>query len=301
LLLRIAEGYHGNNEYEWQIPNTLVSGADYSIEIMDMNNGYRCSSHKFRIVGEKDFAKPSSGYRQASSRWKTTTIDGGNVGYHSSIALDGQNRPHISYYDATNENLKYAYFNGTNWVIQTVDAQGNVGDWTSIAVNKKNGYVHISYCHEDNRDLKYALWNGSSWQIETVDGAGDNRGEYTSITLDSKGNPHISYIMQGRLMVPGTLNVQMMQTMLEDIPQLPLTSLIYPISVTMIIRIDHSIVDYGASMPEILEAAGKQSMSSHIKLVVFIQALMLIRTIVLMFLIRVQATAITLIVQTADG
>ncbi len=193
-ILNIADRCYGKNELEWQVPETLISAADYDIRISDVNNrSYYCSSGNIRIVGEKNYTVFPLRYRK-SSRWKITTVDSGNVGYYSSIAVDGQNRPHISYYDGARGNLKYAYFNGTNWVIQDIDTLGNVGNWTSIAVNRENNYVHISYCHEGNRDLKYALWNGAGWQIETVDGVSDNRGEYTSITLDSNGDPHISYI-----------------------------------------------------------------------------------------------------------
>jgi hypothetical protein len=40
--------------------------------------------------------------------------------------------------------------------------------------------------------LKYAVRIGGAWLTQTVDSA-YNVGSYTSINIDSQGNPHISY------------------------------------------------------------------------------------------------------------
>ena len=39
------------------------------------------------------------------------------VGTHTSLALDSNGRPHISYYDESNGNLKYVRWQDTGWLI----------------------------------------------------------------------------------------------------------------------------------------------------------------------------------------
>ncbi len=186
------------DSYEWVIPVDILSAEDFQIKVIDLNDADNyCFSGFFRIVGksdEKNTTYPITEYRQG---WEITTVDNNaDVGYFTGIDVDNLNRPHISYYDNSTGDLKYCYWDGSAWVIQAVDVGGNVGRWTSLAVNRTNNNVHISYCDEGNRDLKYAKWDGTSWSIAAVDAAG-NRGEFTDITLDSNGNPHISYIYGG--------------------------------------------------------------------------------------------------------
>jgi hypothetical protein len=52
----------------------------------------------------------------AAAKWQKTIVDSeSNVDYDTSLAFDPLGHPAISYYDATNENLKYAHFDGTSW------------------------------------------------------------------------------------------------------------------------------------------------------------------------------------------
>ena len=91
--------------------------------------------------------------------WSIETVDStGDVGELTSMALDSNGYPHISYSDITKRYLKYAKWTGSAWSNETVDSDGNVGGGSSIALDS-NGHPHISYYDITNHDIKYAKWN----------------------------------------------------------------------------------------------------------------------------------------------
>nr|MDO8133964.1 choice-of-anchor U domain-containing protein [Candidatus Njordarchaeum guaymaensis] len=135
-------------------------------------------------------------------------------GLYTSLALDPfDNTPHISYY--SNGDLKYATLSGGVWIIETVDSVGDVGLYTSIALEPRGVLspdIHISYYDRTNGDLKYVTKSGATgaWTTLILDGdisttaicdstslvCGGTLGDvglYTSITLDILGNVYVSY------------------------------------------------------------------------------------------------------------
>jgi hypothetical protein len=120
-------------------------------------------------------------------------------GQYTSIAVNSFGYPQISYYDYANGNLKFASWNGSNWMISTIDSYGDVGSYTSVALDK-NEMPHISYYDATLGNLKYTRWTGIAWTMPAViDNGGDTStstkyvGLYSSISIDRNNNPHISY------------------------------------------------------------------------------------------------------------
>jgi len=119
----------------------------------------------------------------------------GDVGQHASLALDASGTPHVAYYDATSQNLKYAVRGAQGWNTTTVDSAGDVGRHASLALDP-SGTPHIAYYDATNRDLKYAVKDGVAWTIRTLDSAGDV-GSQASMALDVLGNPYIAHFDAG--------------------------------------------------------------------------------------------------------
>ena len=135
----------------------------------------------------------------------TVDMSTSDTGYESDIAIDGQGFLHISYYDATNGDLKYARqlrgdlgfdskkMNAAkygDWVVFTVDSVGTVGRYSSIKVDSL-GRPCISYYDVKNKALKFARFDGQKWVIQYVDSG--NVGIYTALALDRGDKPYISY------------------------------------------------------------------------------------------------------------
>ena len=122
--------------------------------------------------------------------WQIETVYDWAATACTSIALDSDGHPHISFSDGFT--LKLASWDGNAWHVETVDSELWPGEYSSLVLDGAD-HPHIAYYDAfTNDDLKYAYWDGSTWQKETVESEGDV-GKHTSLALDKDGYPHISY------------------------------------------------------------------------------------------------------------
>jgi hypothetical protein len=121
-------------------------------------------------------------------KWKTETVDSGDVGWWSAIAIDSLGHIHISYHaDKPSSSLKYAYFNGTVWNLTIVDSGGYS---TALAVDSNNR-PHITHITATN-EVKYIRYDGVNWLTETIAEGALWFGS-TSLALTSSDEAYISF------------------------------------------------------------------------------------------------------------
>ena len=186
--MKLMMNYNGSNK----LSAVSINKAQYPSIAIDSASRYHIAYYDYGGVDSTSTALYYISGEVATDTYKVTVVDAaGDVGWWTSIAVDSNNLPHISYYDKTNLRLKYAYktMAGT-WAIEVVDS-GNVGLTTSIKLDKQNR-PHIAYYDAGNLNLKYVYKSGGIWNKFTIDSAGAV-GFYSSLALDSNDRPHISY------------------------------------------------------------------------------------------------------------
>ena len=127
----------------------------------------------------------------------------GDVGRYTSLAIGPDGRRHITYRDATNEDLKYAVCAASNcafagsWTRGAVDKLGDVGFYSSLKIGP-DGRRYVTYGDLDNNSLKFATCPASSsclavadWTKTTIDP--DATGELGALALNEDGGKEVAY------------------------------------------------------------------------------------------------------------
>jgi len=127
--------------------------------------------------------------------WQIETVDNaGDQIYAISLALDSNDKAHISYIDANYDEYKLKYTTNASgeWVTDTVDS-GSYSRGSSLVLDS-NDNVHICYvfARGDWNDLKYASNASGEWVIETLDSLDSNNRVHIIFNHDEYLDPHTS-------------------------------------------------------------------------------------------------------------
>ena len=137
------------------------------------------------------------------SAWTVEEVGSGPIPYEfgTFIALDSQARPHVVWFGNNAKDLKYALKESGSWQISTVDSEGDVGRFPSLAIDSQDRPV-ISYFESTGGatgNIKVARWDGSQWDIQQVDKLEDvalghfGARKTSSLVLHPDDSPIVAY------------------------------------------------------------------------------------------------------------
>lgn len=181
-----AEGW-----YIYTIDSEDVVGEYTSIAV-DSNDKVHIGYYYYGWYGSGGDLKYAT---NSSGSWKMFTVDSEDyVGEYTSVALDSNDKVHISY----NGSIKYATNKSGAWQAYTLCAE-KYSTQSSLAVDQSDK-LHMSYFYCDDLDddgcddggVKYTTNKSGSWQTQIVE-RGSDVGFSPSLALDSNGKAHICY------------------------------------------------------------------------------------------------------------
>ncbi len=108
------------------------------------------------------------------------TVDA-DVGEYARIAIASDGTEYIAFYDRAQGDLKLATGKAGSYSVETIDSDGDVGQWPSIAFDGSTTW--IAYQDAGNQDLKVAQGSPGNWSLQTVDD-GDHAGADTHVFVD---------------------------------------------------------------------------------------------------------------------
>jgi hypothetical protein len=191
----------------------VAEGASFSSLILDSKQHPHIAWADFgTVIG----CKLHYGYWDGTS-WKTQAIplSAETVAFYTSIALDRDGNPSISYYEYDGPKgtgpefrvrMRVVSWIGKYWQVSTVDGSNQSGKFNALAADAQ-GHLHLAYANVNpgTAGLRYGFWDGSAWHTEEADGmAANNRGyvgQAVCLVLDKDGDPHVSYMNNTELSV----------------------------------------------------------------------------------------------------
>jgi hypothetical protein len=217
--LKYARNSAPDGSGTWTVTTVEASGdmGRFSSLAM-MANGNPAIAHYNATAGDLRFCRNNAA--DGSGSWTSVTVDTGgtaNVGQYASLAILG-GRPAISYYDATNGDLKFARNSSSDgtgtWTVTTIETANNVGQFASLGTI--NGLPAISFYDATNGDLRIArnsAADGSgTWTVTVADSVNNvgqhssllRNGNYAAIAYYDLSNESLNFTRNSALDASGT-------------------------------------------------------------------------------------------------
>ncbi len=192
-LLRYA--FRARSEKRWDKTTIDSGGGVFETLAVD--------SHGWAHVAYNSPKLPGLYYAHWDGKqWQKAIIDFVRTNRETSIQLDSQGYPRISYYREQYSDhrsakcLKYAYFDGMTWYVQTVDHRPGTGAWNSLALDRENrpqisysiatGFLGFAYLGQSN-------WEHSLADLQSVKVKRSFIGD-SSLAIGADGEPRIAYL-----------------------------------------------------------------------------------------------------------
>jgi len=186
--------YRGSAEKRWDVMQVDKQSGQYASLAVDSHG------HPHFAYNSIDLKGLHYAYWDGT-HWLTQIIDNQRTHHFTSVQVDRDGYPHISYYQEENPDgtyalhLKYAFFDGKMWYVETISRKYATGKFNSIALDS-GGRPHIAYSFAALGDLGYVFWDGSHWVYQVPDTRRTHNnyvGQGNSIAIDSRDRPHIAY------------------------------------------------------------------------------------------------------------
>ena len=137
--------------------------------------------------------------------WHHDIVD--KYGTTCSLAFGPDGQPAIAYYQELLDvppdgTLKFARYDGTDWILSTVATGYHNGIYQSLAFGL-NGQPAIASVNP-GQDLRYLQFDGSAWNATVVDSSFPDSFYYPSLAIGPDGQPAIAYAQEAF----GSLNLK---------------------------------------------------------------------------------------------
>ena len=136
------------------------------------------------------------------AHWNLETVASeGDVGKFSSLQIDGEGRPHITFYDdlgGSAGRVLYAVRDAGSWTLEEIATLDDVrlgmtgARRNSALALDADGVPHVAFSDQDS--VGYATRTDGVWDVVEVATAGDRAfGQLVSLKVDIAGIPHLAF------------------------------------------------------------------------------------------------------------